>query len=338
MKEHRKSNIEALRLISMFLVLVIHANFLSNEAPTTTLAFESPITAYTQYFFASISFTCVNIFVLISGWFGISLKVKGLGNFLFQCFFWSILCCGLSFVTEEKTINMNDVYTCFMLHENDYWFAKSYLLLYLLSPIFNSFVEHATKKQFLKILISFFVFQSIFGWATYAVNFFESGYSTTSFIGLYLLARYVRLYSPKWYQYSPKIDFVIIMLIVFITSIFSFIKVRQGINFVWIKTYSYVNPIIIIESLFIVVLFTKLNFNNKLINWVATSAFSVYLFHCNDYIFRPYYVNYSQYIFNHWSGIEYLCIIFSFMLSIFVFSIIFDKLRIFLWNFLSHIK
>jgi len=335
MKALRKSNIEALRLISMFFVLIIHANFLSK---TTLLSLEAPITVYTQFFFASISFTCVNIFVLISGWFGISFKVKGLCSFLFQCYFWSVFCCVLSYIIEDdKTLNLNVIYTCLMLRQDSYWFVKSYLLLYLLSPLLNTFVEHTTKKQFLSVLISFFVFQTLLGWATYAVNFFESGYSTTSFVGLYLLARYIKLYTPKWCKLSPQKDLGIILLIIIITSTISFISVRLGTKTIWIIIYSYINPIIIFESLLFVVLFNKLHFQKKLINCCATSTFAVYLFHCNDYIFRPYYQRYSQYIFNQWNGIEYLCIIFIFMLSIFVFSILFDKLRIIIWNFLYRI-
>lgn len=322
----------------MFFVLVIHANFLSNEAPTTQLVLSNPMTAYTQYFFASISFTCVNTFVLISGWFGISFRWRGLCSLLFQCIFWGLLCYGITLILDDsKTLSIKSFFSCLMIYEEDYWFVKSYLLLYLLSPVLNTFTKHTTKNHFQLTLISFYVFQSIFGWATYAVNFFEEGYSTISFIGLYLTARYTRLHSPQWSQYQPKTDFMIILFIILSTSIISFVTTSLGINIIWIKMYSYVNPIIIFESLLLVVFFSKIHFHSKIINWIATSAFAVYLLHCNVHVFRPYYVKYSQYIFHNYSGIDYLAISFIFMLIIFIAAVLIDKLRIIGWNHSSQL-
>lgn len=335
MAKQRESNIEVLRIISMFLVLVVHANFLSNEAPTVSLAKHSPITAYTQYFFASISYTCVNTFVLITGWFGINIKWRSLCSLMFQCLFWGLLCYGIILVIDtKKVLCLNDLYTCLMLHEEDYWFVKSYLFLYLLAPLLNVFVEYATPKQFRIVLICFYFFQSIFGWATYAVVFFEAGYSTMSFVGLYLLARYTRLFNPRWSRFLLRTDVFILLFIIFTTSIISFTTVRQGINYVWIKMYSYLNPIIIFESLLLVVSFSKIHFYNKIVNWIALSAFAVYLLHCNTFLFRPYYVRCSQYIFKNYSGLEYIIYISLFIVTVFGCAIIIDKIRILMYRYI----
>lgn len=334
MVKQRESSIEVLRIISMFLVLVIHANFLSNEAPTTALAVSRPVTAYTQYFFASISYTCVNTFVLISGWFGINFKWKSLRSLLFQCLFWGVIGYGIAYFFEDnKALCINDFYTCLMLHQDDYWFVKSYLLLYLLSPLLNIFVEHATKTQFRLVLICFYSFQSVFGWATYAVGFFEAGYSTMSFVGLYLLAKYTRLYTPKWSQLPIRTDMIFIIFVIFATSVISYITVRLGIDIVWIKMYSYINPIIIFESLLLVISFAKFHFHNKFVNWVAASALAVYLLHCNTFIFRPYYVKYSQYLFQNHSGLEYIIYTVLFMIAVFGCAIIIDKIRMMIDKF-----
>lgn len=339
MTKQRESNIEVLRIISMFLVLVIHANFLSNEAPTASLATERPLTAYTQYFFGSISYTCVNIFVLISGWFGITLKWRSFCSLLFQCIFWGVACYGITYAfQDDKVIRLNDIYSCLMLHRDDYWFVKSYLLLYLLAPLLNVFVENSTKAQFRIVLICFYLFQSVFGWATYAVSFFEAGYSTMSFVGLYLLAQYTRLYTPKWSRLTLRTDVVFILFIILVTSIISFITVRHGIDTVWIKMYSYINPIIIFESLMFVVAFSKFHFFNKYINWVAASAFAVYLLHCNIFIFRPYYVKYSQYLFQNYSGLLYIVNTALFMISIFCCAILIDRVRIMVDRFVFKTK
>lgn len=44
------------------------------------------------------------------------------------------------------------------------------------------------------VLICFFTFQTFYACFTTSATFIDRGYSTFSFIGLYLLARYIRLY------------------------------------------------------------------------------------------------------------------------------------------------
>lgn len=86
MKE-RQSNIELLRIIAMFLVLLVHANFYSLGVVTPQDIRAFSLDSVLKVFFEAISINCVDIFVLISGWFGIRASFKGGCKFLFQCFF-----------------------------------------------------------------------------------------------------------------------------------------------------------------------------------------------------------------------------------------------------------
>ena len=66
--------------------------------------------------------------------------------------------------------------------------------LYLFAPVINSFIENASKKQVQIFLISFYLFQTVYAWISpNGAAFFQTGYSSISFIGLYMLARYIRL-------------------------------------------------------------------------------------------------------------------------------------------------
>lgn len=86
-KQPRQSNIELLRIISMLMVLLVHANFFSLGKPTVEEVIEQPIDASLRVLFECVCIPCVDIFVLISGWFGIKANKKGLCNFLFQVAF-----------------------------------------------------------------------------------------------------------------------------------------------------------------------------------------------------------------------------------------------------------
>ena len=202
----RKTNIELLRLLSMFLILVVHADFWSLGAPTCQEFRESLLPSVTRILIEAISIVSVNVFIFISGWFTIKPTLKGFGNFIFQCGFFLIGIYVVMLVTGQATLSLKGIAGCFCLTSSN-WFIKAYIGLYILSPVLNLFVETSSKKQFGIILVSFFIFQTIYGLSG-AAAFIEHGYSTFSFIGIYLLAQYVRHYASvnyKWGGYSVSV-------------------------------------------------------------------------------------------------------------------------------------
>ena len=67
----RQSNIELLRVVSMFLILVVHVVYFSLGIPTQEMVVSSPVSSITHLFIMAVSFCAVDVFVLISGYFGI---------------------------------------------------------------------------------------------------------------------------------------------------------------------------------------------------------------------------------------------------------------------------
>ena len=87
----RESNFELLRIIAMFMVLILHADFQALGAPTRADIISSPITSTLKVFFEMASIVAVNVFILISGWFGIRPSIKGFCKFAFQYLFFSVV-------------------------------------------------------------------------------------------------------------------------------------------------------------------------------------------------------------------------------------------------------
>ena len=150
-----------------------------------------------RIFFEALSIICVNVFVLISGWFGIRPSLKGAGSFIFQCLFFLIGLYIITLLIGTSSFSLNGIAGCFAA-TNLNWFIKAYLLLYIISPVLNAFVEHAPKTTFKNVLIAFFAFTCTYGWIG-AAKFMQGGYTPLFFIGLYLLARYIRIYQP-WFS------------------------------------------------------------------------------------------------------------------------------------------
>ena len=74
LKSDRQSNIELLRIVAMFLILIYHSVFLKNGIPTPEETNSQPVETFFDLFLYASAAVGVNVFVLISGWFGIHCK------------------------------------------------------------------------------------------------------------------------------------------------------------------------------------------------------------------------------------------------------------------------
>lgn len=196
----RKTNIEVLRILAMFLVLVVHADFWSLGGPSVQEVKNSFLPSLTRIFFESISIVCVNVFIFISGWFKIRPTLKGFANFIFQCAYFLIGIYAVMLCLGYVDLSIKGIAGCFCLTPVN-WFIKAYMGLYILAPVLNFFVENASKKTLGSVLIAFYIFQTIYGF-TGAAEFIVHGFSTFSFIGLYLLAQHVKLYVSVDYKWG----------------------------------------------------------------------------------------------------------------------------------------
>lgn len=193
-KRVRQSNMELLRIVAMLLVLAVHVNFFSIGKPSQHEIANNPISSFVRIEFEALSIVCVNLFVLISGYFGIKLKLKSICNFLFQLFFVWILIYILVIVTGYNTFTFWSLLTIIIPGWQNGWFIASYLMLLLFSPLLNYFANNSNRKEFKLFLFFFFLIQTTLGWIYPFWNMFNNGYTVISFIGLYLLARYIYIY------------------------------------------------------------------------------------------------------------------------------------------------
>ncbi len=147
MTKVRQSNIELLRIISMLLVLIIHANFVSIDCPNIDDIEASPTSSFLRILVQSLSLVCVNLFVLISGYFGINPKLKSISNLIFQIVFFRIIVLLFILGIGISHISMSQI-SCIIPGYRD-WFVMSYLLLILFSPLINSYISNVTSKHLL---------------------------------------------------------------------------------------------------------------------------------------------------------------------------------------------
>lgn len=199
----------------------------------------------------------------------------------------------------------------------------------------NSYIDNVDKHYVRNFLISFYIFQTLYSWVSNAAVFFESGYSTISFIGLYTLARYTRLYPSKLTSLNKKIDFAIYLGISLFLAIIGYMLTANNINFLTDKIFSYVNPLVILSALYLLLLFSKIKIQSPVINWIGASSFAVFLLHTNPNLCLQYFVPSVRFIASEYNGVLFLIILLFFLISIYLLAILIDQLRIILWKRLA---
>ena len=97
MEKKRLSNIEVWRIVSMIFVMLIHVTYaLSGK---TYSEVDSLLCVIVQW----VTMICVDLFVLISGWFGIHFSFKGIGKLIYQTIFLALF----SFIVYLKPFKLN---------------------------------------------------------------------------------------------------------------------------------------------------------------------------------------------------------------------------------------
>lgn len=328
MVKQRQSNIELLRIISIFFVLIGHAGIaLGGLLPERADLAGNSLQSLAVLVLNAMSVGGVNIFVLISGWFGIRASRRGLGKFLFQVAFllWGIYAMFLAIGLAP--ISVDNIKASLGIYEG-YWFVMAYLGLYILSPVLNAFVEKATKRQLGLLLILFYLFQIHYCWIWSMVNYF-GGYSIVFFCGLYLTARYVRLYPILPLQRHPwSVYLAMVMLLVVLSAVGIYITGKP------IKMLRYDCPLVIIASVAIVVGFSKLTIQKRWINALATSCFAVYIVHFHPLVF-PYFRQVMATIAATFCGWRCLTAVIVFLCLVFLACSIIDYVRQAAWEIIS---
>ncbi len=328
----RQSNIELLRILSMFGVLVLHANFFALGSPSGQALEAQPLEAGTRVLLEFLGIGAVNTFVLISGWFGIRPRVKGFAAFAFQCLFFSVGVYAVSLALGHAALSVDGVMKSLYIF-SPAWFVTAYAGLYLLSPLLNLFLEKASERQVRLLLFAFFAWQTLYGWVNFP-GFFAYGYSTLSFIGLYLLARYCRLHRPRPATLPRLCDLALFLFSVVGGAAAYCAFVVLGEKETADSFLIYTSPLMVFGALFLLLFFSKLELHSGRVNWVAASCFAVYLLHCDPNL-RPLYVEHVRSLFNAYDGWQCLGALALFLACVFLAAVVIDRVRLFVWQRLS---
>lgn len=333
----RKSNFELLRLISMFFVLVLHANYLSIDAPIY-MEVSAPEFAI-RHFIESFTFIAVDVFILISGYFSIRPSIKSVSNLLFSCFFYSIgirvvyllVCWSIS---KEVPNNLENP---FLFISNSVWFVADYLMLVVFAPILNAFIDHTPKKTSITTVAFMIIFAVYFGMVRSSLIEYISGFSFITFIIIYLIGRILHQ-NQDWIKKHIKNSYIFGGYLLGLFAYYGAVVVRSMMGHECYLEhlgecllFSYTNPILILTAVCFFWLFAQKEFYSTKINTLAKSTFAILLIHTNSEV-MDLYNEFFMYAHEHFTFGTYITVMLCACIFVFWASILIDQIRIFIYD------
>lgn len=283
----RYSNFELLRIIGMLMIIAdhfsVHGDFTFS---TNTIT----INRLFMQLLAIGGNLGTNLFVLISGYFMVTnknIKINKLLKLFCQIFFYSTSIYTIGCFTGLINFEIRGLIKClFPITFNQWWFASTYFVLYLISPYLNMTLNNLEKKQYIKMLLLLTFCWSIV--PTITNRPYQSN-ELLWFIYLYSIAAFFRLHGDA-FKINSKTSIIIGLTILLLTFTSAFFFDILGIKwniFAKQATYFYKRQKlpILLTSLFLFLGFEKLQIKcNSIINKIALTTFGIYLIHDNNII------------------------------------------------------
>lgn len=327
-KKNRLSNFELLRIIAMGMIVLLHCNYWMIGGVVQDDIASNPAGAFWRILAEQICIVGANVFVMISGWFGINAKIKGGANFIYQVIYHSLVVLFVGWIIGLDITKSQIIQSLSLGSWN--WFVPCYLGLFILSPVLNAFTNNSSQKTQAKVLIVFFVFETLYGWLL-KPDYFSGGYSIISFVGIYLLVRYLRAKHDDIEKHGATFYISGYLLLTIIPAIISFMGLKYTGHGFSAVTYS--SPIVIAASAFLFLGFSRLKVTRfeNIINWGGASVFAVIMIHVHPVI-APYFKSFMRNIYAEYGDFKYTLIALAFTIIVLFACIVADQPRKYTWN------
>ena len=287
-QNQRQSNIELLRCFAMLCIIVYHLCLFALVGVSTGTklyqALQIPL------------HIGVPLFVLISGYFGIRFSLKGLMRLCSKGYFYFVPLAVIPMVLTHSGGVKDILKSIFIFGFDAQWYLNTYLYLFLFSPIINRYLENITKSQRL-YLLAILTFMSVYiGNVTEGDVCLVEGKNLTNFLLLYTLGNSLRHYQEHINGCSQfKLVITYLLFNAFLVIGFMYIPIIAGK--IWKYSYAYDSPIIMVNSVWMFAIFSKLDVKSRFVNWMGSGVFACYLLQCPAILWKNCFERPIQYIY-----------------------------------------
>lgn len=327
----RLLNIELLRIFAMLLILIWHINGHYSQSLQELHPFVKTGLSYISYF---IPFH-VNLFVLISGYFGIKRRWHSFMQNYVMCVFYSLFLALVVYIISGQISNLG-----FMPFSNGlWWFMAVYMLLALIVPTFESNIKSLADKE-VKTIVAVFLFIDVYlayGWEN--PLYYNHGYDLVHFITIYLIGVWIRRGGLSFLD-NLQHSKILCMLVILSAMLCNYkLQPFYGMHIERITDYN--SPINILMTVACFYIFLQVRVKEKyrkIITYFSSSVLSVYLVTDHPQ-FREILANFLARIINGFAINIYIqiTIIAAFVVLAYTLCCSFDKLRIIFIDYCSRL-
>lgn len=268
--QDRDSNVELLRILCMFMIVVHHIIIGEFYSVPTILEGEGKVDSLLggAVILNSFCYIAVNCFILISGYYGIKFKWRKLYRLYIMCgFYVFITYITIGMETREFLRRIIGPFSC-----RYWWFMTEFIVLYLISPLLNRGIDFINKKDFQGVLVLYTIANIYFGF--FFDQYSKNGYGVANFVYLYIIGAYLRKF-VNVSKISKKKSITVYVLCSILFGVLGILS--HEISIPRYRSYAYNNPILIVSSIAFFITFLNIHFKNKLVNWLSYSSLAIYL-------------------------------------------------------------
>lgn len=281
MKE-RQSNIELLRIVSMFFIVLEHIIVMGTDFLSAPIGNQLIV----GNMIVGFTYVGVNCFVLITGYFGAEFSWKRLLSLYLVCAFYEVVGFGIAFYYGDVIWDRTALsYMLFPLSHSSNWFVRCYVCLLFLLPLINAGLNNLDKKGFTYVLVLLAILNLYFGWFHKQDDFNATGYTTSQLVFVYVIGRYISRFIDIEKLRSRR---MYILAMWFVSSLLwgGLQNINNTIHIIphW-NGWAYNNPVLLISAIALFLYFCTLDTKpSHFVNAIAAGMFSVFLIHMNRYL------------------------------------------------------
>lgn len=270
----RKSNFELFRIVSMFLIILIH---LVSVIDLANLGISGSIGRVLGAFVVGICNIGATCFILISGYFGIKFSLRKLLKLEMMMIIYALLetlVLWLAFPEEMQGVVLLEqvVKSCLPFASRKHWFYSCYICVFLFSGFIQKLIDTLNKEEFEKLVALSFLIFNVLPTLFYFEIVQDAGKGLAHTIWLYILGRYICLYRNESVNRKKSLMLFAVLWTINTFSIMHPIKLGPLIHSLC-RDDSVTNIAIAVILLY---LFKDMTFSSKSINKITKYMFSVF--------------------------------------------------------------
>ena len=301
----RDAGVELLRIAAMFMVITLHYMDKGGLLADWNEGVKGSANIY--WLLESAALCCVNVYVIISGYYSFRsrfsirkliilwLQVLAYSVGIAVIFFAAAFINGdEAFLTQWKNL-YNLQFLALPVSNGHYWFAGSFIMLYILTPVLNASMDKLDKKTHgIVVLLMLGVFSAVKSMLPYVLPIDDRGNGLVWFITLYVTAAYIGRYGMSFIKGKAvtAVCYILSVLGIFISyPIYVSLGKYVGDEVYPVQIPSAYNYIFVFTAAVSLFLFFKdIDIKNtvirKIIFAVSPCVFGVYLLH--EHLFLRY--------------------------------------------------